>query len=96
MCEEKKGTVNLQINKNLLYHFEKLWIWDLDIPSHIPWEVNHGHYGLHALQLIPLVPFHCQLVLTGCTNTHSSHQSGEEQLSTQITLFKLVIYISYS
>lgn len=74
MCEEEKGTVNPSNKQNLLYHFEKLWIWDLDIPSHIPWKVNHGYYGLHALQLIPLVPFHCQLVLAGCTNTELQKQ----------------------
>lgn len=70
-----KGHSKPSNEQNLLYHFEKLWIWDLDIPSHVPWKVNHGHYGLHALQLIPLVPFHCQLVLTGCTNTQLQQQS---------------------
>lgn len=52
-----------------LDHLEELVVGHLDVPRHVPGEVDHGNDGLDALQLVPLVALHRQLVLVGCRQT---------------------------
>lgn len=49
----------------LLDHLKKLVIRHFNVPGHVPREVDHGNDGLDALQFVPLVALHCQLVLMG-------------------------------
>lgn len=48
-----------------LDHLEQLVVGHFDVACHVPGEVHHGNHGLDALELIPLVTLHGQLVLVG-------------------------------
>lgn len=49
-----------------LDHLEQVRIADFDRSSYVPGHVNHGHYGLDVLHLVPFVALQGQLVLIGC------------------------------
>lgn len=48
-----------------LDHLEQLVVGHFDVACHVPGEVHHGNHGLDALELIPFVTLHSQLVLVG-------------------------------
>lgn len=48
-----------------LDHLKELVVGHFDVPRHVPGEVDHGNDGFDALQFVPFVPLHCQLVLVG-------------------------------
>lgn len=54
-----------QTRGDSLDHLEQLVVRHLDVARHVPGEVHHGNHGLDALQLVPLVALHGQLVLVG-------------------------------
>lgn len=49
--------------RDLLDHLEQLVVGHFNVARHVPGEVHHGNHGLDALELIPLVSLHSQLVL---------------------------------
>lgn len=62
----KKGEFSLD-------HLKELVVRHFDVPGHVPGEVDHGNNGFDALQFVPLVTLHCQLVLMGCGQKSRDH-----------------------
>ena len=47
----------------MLDGLEQLGLGEADVPGKVPGEVDHGHAGLVAGQLVPLVPLQREAVL---------------------------------
>lgn len=58
----KKKDVNRPLFDSL-DHLEQLVVGHFDVAGHVPGQVHHGDHGLDALELVPLVALHGQLVL---------------------------------
>lgn len=56
-----------------LDHLKQLVVGHFDVACHVPGEVHHGNHGLDALELIPLVTLHSQLVLMGWKTVARKH-----------------------